>query len=92
MAKEERQQLAQRGQEVQKSREQRRTLEAKAVAPPARVPPTREQVVRARAPDPRRDESDPPPDLGPPPSTSTVDTKPPPPNWNPDERGPNTER
>src|ERR1035437_3662758 len=38
VAKEERQQLAQRGQEVQKSRDQRRTLEAKAVDTTARKP------------------------------------------------------
>jgi hypothetical protein len=38
VAKAERQQLAQRGREVQKSRDQRRTLEAKAVAPTTRKP------------------------------------------------------
>ncbi|NOS69235.1 MAG: BcpO-related WXXGXW repeat protein [Verrucomicrobia bacterium] len=38
VAREERQKLAQRGQEVQKSREQRRTLEAKAVEPTAQKP------------------------------------------------------
>jgi len=38
VAREERQQLAQRGQEVQKSRDQRRTLEARAVNTPVRKP------------------------------------------------------
>jgi hypothetical protein len=38
VAKEERQKLSQRGQEVQKSRDQRRTLEARAVDPAARRP------------------------------------------------------
>ena len=64
VAREERQQLAQRGQEVQKSREQRRAIEASAVSPTVRAPgrsieptsqtPGRTAEPTARAPAPGR--------------------------------------
>ena len=53
VAKEERQQLAQRGQEVQKSRDQRRTLEAKAVDTAARKPGGVSSRPKCNFPDPR---------------------------------------
>jgi len=80
VAKEERQKLAQRGQAVQKSRDERRTLEAKAVAPttqrpgaafePAKVPISRSPLVGksasqfGRKPSPPKSPPTPKPNLG----------------------------
>jgi len=50
VAREERQQLAQRGQEVQKSREQRRTLEVKAAAPTGQKPGAAFQPAKVEIP------------------------------------------
>jgi hypothetical protein len=50
VAREERQQLAKRGQEVQKSREQRRTLEAKATGPIAQKPGEISQPAKVQIP------------------------------------------
>ena len=50
VAKEERQQLARRGQEVQQSREQRRTLETRATVPAASRPGTRNEPAKVQLP------------------------------------------